>query len=209
LDRNQGRLTRESTDDPDRLHDWSLSGRSEKTQSTFHVGTSDYAFTITSTVDALGRPQERIYPDGDRLQFTHAGGTNTQVSLLRSGASLATTLFSGIQAHPSGGLERITHAGPGIPVVRTYPDEKAQRLGSIAVGSGANVLQDLGFEYDRAGNLLAIATSGGTASEQQFWYDGEHRLTKSVDWRSLAQGGYGTIECVLPASVHEVLTRAA
>jgi hypothetical protein len=53
-------------------------------------------------------------------------------------------------------------------------------------------LQNLEFLYDPAGNLLTTKSGGATEAEQEFWYDGVHRLIRSVDHR--ASVGYGTID---------------
>jgi hypothetical protein len=172
------------------------------TTSEFELGSQDRTYAITSTVDLLGRPVERIFPDGEAIAFEYTGATNTLVEKIPYQGT-AVPLFDTIRADPSGGLEKIRHAPPGITVTREYPREQAQRLGSIEAVKGpapTTTLLDLVFNYDRAGNLrciengLLFTSDGCTEPEQEFLYHGIHRLVEAVDHREASEHGYGALE---------------
>jgi RHS repeat-associated protein len=181
---NLGRLTSERTDSLERRHDTSRGGRRQLSTSVFTIDGHAYAFPIASEVDALGRPSERAFPDGERLRFRYSGGSNGSVELLRHGGALAEDLLRAIRTHPSGAIESFTHARPGITVTRSFELAQAQRLGSIRTQAQAGSETQL-LERDRAGNLIAIY-SGAPAIEQVFWYDGMNRLVRSLDAREPA-----------------------
>jgi RHS repeat-associated protein len=52
----------------------------------------------------------------------------------------------------------------------------------VDVGASGSI-QKLAFEYDPAGNLLRTRSGSPLTIEQEFWYDGNHRLSKSTDSR--------------------------
>ena len=140
-------------------------------------------YTISRGYDLLGRLLSLTYPDGAIAQYAYnaQGGIN-RIDLQRSTGTQA--IVSNIDYNAAG---QITSLGYGNGVTTAYAyDPQTLRLNSLASRTATSSLQDLGYSFDRVGNVKAIIDRLNTASSQTFQYDGLNRLTQ-------ASGLYGPV----------------
>jgi RHS repeat-associated protein len=138
---------------------------------------------MSYTYDAAGRVSSIMYPSGAIVAYTRdAMGRITSIATTPKGASNATTIASKVSYEPFGPAAALTY-GNGIAETRTF--DLDYRMTAIA-GSGGTSVQNLGYGYDAANNVLSITDHITSGNSQAFQYDELNRLTG-------AQGGYGTL----------------
>lgn len=144
-----------------------------KDESTTIDGT---VYTTTTSYNYCGNP----------IEITHPNGTKTRYLYDSVGA------VNGIQRkETTGGYQNIvsnvdyTEFGKPVSVsfangvVTTYTYGDLQRLSDIDTVKDANVIQDLHYDYDPVGNIIAITDASGTATTKtaMYTYDSLDRLT--------------------------------
>ncbi len=147
-------------------------------------------FTTSAQYDALGRVTLATLPDGTRVQpsYSEAGLLETLQAKLGT-ATTATTFVSGLDHDARGRRLRVNY-GNGVVTDHSY-DPQSLRLRAIrTIGpGGSGPIQDLGYTYDSAGNVVevvdgaqptqffagAVATPGA-----RYAYDPVYRLVSAT-----------------------------
>ena len=152
-------------------------------------------FTTVSAYDALNRATSIKTPHNASIPASEILPAYNEASLLESvnvklrGSSTATNFVQNIDYDAKGQRERIQY-GNGSTTGYTY-DENTFRLKRLLTtrNNGADVLQDLNYTYDAAGNVTQIDDSaqqtiffnGSVVSpSQKFEYDALYRLVKAT-----------------------------
>jgi RHS repeat-associated protein len=156
--------------------------------------TSSYTYTPTgqikdesTTIDAVVYTTTTSYNYcGSPIEIVHPNGTKTRYLFDTTGA------VNGIQRkETTGGYQNIVsvvdYTEFGKPetvsfangVVTTYTYADMQRLADIDTVKDVNVIQDLHYDYDPVGNIIAITDASGTATTKtaMYTYDSLDRLT--------------------------------
>jgi len=146
------------------------------------------SYTTTSEFDALNRATRVVHPDASdvRPAFNRAGLLETLQVYVR-GASSATTFVSGVAYDVHGRRTSITY-GNNITTSYSY-DSLTFRLSRLrSARSNGDVLQDVYYHYDAAGNLTELIDesdqtqffNGSVVSNNaRYWYDAIGRLVKA------------------------------
>ena len=140
-------------------------------------------YTFTRIYDPQGRVTSLEYPDGDilNLTFNTAGDAET-MTLVRPDQTTA-PIISNVDYNASAQITKIIY-GNGVVSDYTY-NPQTLRLEHLLTKNQAQVtLQDFGYQFDNAGNVLSITDAINT-NTQSFQYDDLDRLTQ-------ATGSYGT-----------------
>ena len=152
-------------------------------------------FTTVTAYDALNRatsirtPHNASVPASEILPAYNEASLLESVNVKLRGAATATNFVNNIDYDAKGQRERIRY-GNGSTTGYTY-DEKTFRLKRLLTtrNSGADVLQDLNYTYDAAGNVAQIDDdaqqtiffNGSVVSpSQKFEYDALYRLVKAT-----------------------------
>ena len=152
-------------------------------------------FTTVTAYDALNRATSIRTPHNADIPASEILPAYNEASLLESvnvklrGAATATNFVSDIDYDAKGQRERIQY-GNGSTTGYTY-DEKTFRLKRLLTtrNNGADILQDLNYTYDAAGNITQIDDAaqqtmffnGSVVSpSQKFEYDVLYRLIKAT-----------------------------
>ncbi len=152
-------------------------------------------FTTTTAYDALNRatsirtPHNVDIPTSEILPGYNEANLLERVDVKLRGATTATNFVQNIDYDAKGQRERIQY-GNGSTTGYTY-DDKTFRLKRLLTtrNNGADVLQDLNYTYDAAGNVAQIDDSaqqtiffnGSVVSpSQKFEYDALYRLVKAT-----------------------------
>lgn len=144
--------------------------------------TSDQAYTIERTFNALNQLKTLKYPDNTTLTYTYDSKTGQIIGI----SSGATQYINSVRYSQTGQIESITY---GNGDVRTYTyNPQTLRLEHLVSNNSANQrLQDLTYSFDNVGNITQITDAVHT-NTQSFTYDSLNRLIH-------AQGAsYGTID---------------
>ena len=113
-------------------------------------------FTTATAYDALDRPVLTTAPDGSRVRPGYdESGLLTRVDVALTGTGDWQPYVTGITYSAKGQRERISY-GNGAVTDHDY-DPLTQRLRSLRTVRGTDVLQDLAYTYDAAGNITRIA----------------------------------------------------
>jgi RHS repeat-associated protein len=156
------------------------------------------AFATESAYDALDRPTLTTAPDGSRVRPTYdeAGVLSSVDVTLGSGPDDWQPYVSGISYTAKGQRESISY-GNGAVTEYGY-DPFTQRLRSLRTVRTGEVLQDLAYAYDPAGNIVRIADA---AQQRVFFrnalvepsadyrYDATYRLVEATGREHLGQLG--------------------
>jgi RHS repeat-associated protein len=140
----------------------------------------DYPFT--SRYDAMDRPFETVFPDGDRLSYQY-----NERGLL----SAVPGVVNSIVYNAAGQRTNVTFANGVITSFNYDPRQRLRRL--LTTSPSAEVLQDLIYDLDGANNMLAmhdgraLSLSDPRNQTQDFVLDDLYRLTRATGT------GYGTI----------------
>lgn len=113
------------------------------------------SFILSTEYDALNRPTGMTKPDGSRIIPSYDdGGQLYAMDCEVRGATPATSFVSQIAYNERGQRKYITY-GNGAHTTYHY-DEKTFRLTRLLTtrNSGADILQDLNYVYDPAGNIV-------------------------------------------------------
>ncbi|CCE06201.1 exported hypothetical protein [Bradyrhizobium sp. STM 3843] len=131
------------------------------------------SYTMGATYDANGRLTKVSYPSG----FTARYGYNSLgfANQLQDDAT-AQSYWTANAMDAEGHITQQT-AGNGLVTIRGF-DPLTGRLTSVATGVN-NAVQNLGFGYDRLGNLTSRSDANTSVSES-FVYDPLSRLTSST-----------------------------
>ena len=152
-------------------------------------------FTTATDYDALNRATSIRTPHNAGIPASEILPAYNEASLLESvnvklrGAATATNFVQNIDYDAKGQRERIQY-GNGSTTGYTY-DEKTFRLKRLLTtrNNGADILQDLNYTYDAAGNIAQIDDAaqqtiffnGSVVSpSQKFEYDALYRLVKAT-----------------------------
>lgn len=152
-------------------------------------------FTTTTAYDALNRaisiktPHNVDIPASEILPGYNEASLLEKVDVKLRGAATATNFVQNIDYDAKGQRERIQY-GNGSTTGYTY-DDKTFRLKRLLTtrNNGADVLQDLNYTYDAAGNVTQIDDNaqqtiffnGSVVSpSQKFEYDALYRLVKAT-----------------------------
>ena len=152
-------------------------------------------FTTVTAYDALNRATSIRTPHNAGVPASEILPAYNEASLLESvnvklrGAATATNFVQNIDYDAKGQRERIQY-GNGSTTGYTY-DEKTFRLKRLLTtrNNGADILQDLNYTYDAAGNVAQIDDdaqqtiffNGSVVSpSQKFEYDALYRLIKAT-----------------------------
>ena len=152
-------------------------------------------FTTVTAYDALNRatsirtPHNASVPASEILPAYNEASLLESVNVKLRGAATATNFVQNIDYDAKGQRERIQY-GNGSTTGYTY-DEKTFRLKRLLTtrNNGADILQDLNYTYDAAGNVAQIDDdaqqtiffNGSVVSpSQKFEYDALYRLIKAT-----------------------------
>lgn len=155
------------------------------------TNTAQYTFVTRYTHDTWGRLLEMIFPDGEAVAYGYdTGGLPRTVTGRKAvpNQGTVTTEYVKRLEHDAFGNRRFLSYGNGVTTETTYhPD--TLRLSDRLVKRDANVLMDLHYTYDPAGNVLTRRDSrpiapngqpGGGPSDQTFVYDDLDRLVSAT-----------------------------
>jgi RHS repeat-associated protein len=134
--------------------------------------------------DANGNRTSVTYPSGNRVDYSFDfAGRPVSASLVRAGVT--SPIVTAEQHLPFGPATLGTY-GNGLQRTNTY-DSRYRMLTNKLAGGGAT-LADHRYQYDAAGNVLAIADALNPDYDRGFGYDDLNRLTSSTTglalWRS-------------------------
>ena len=129
------------------------------------IGSNTY---ITQTsYDILGRITSITYPDGEIVNYTY----DTNSGLLESVSSYITDITYNAQG-------QILTIQYGNSTQTDYTYGQDQRLQRILTQNQAGDLQDLNYNFDKAGNLYSL-TDNLRSNIRSYYYDDLNRLTRA------------------------------
>ena len=112
-------------------------------------------FTSRTSYDALNRPVTLTMPDGSLVRYTYSEANLLErVALNLRGDADTTVLVDNIDYDAKGQRESIEY-GNGVRTTYRY-DPLVFRLVSLETRRGDEMLQDLSYAYDPAGNITGI-----------------------------------------------------
>ncbi|MGB3465531.1 MAG: toxin TcdB middle/C-terminal domain-containing protein, partial [Cyclobacteriaceae bacterium] len=139
--------------------------------------------------DALNRPVEVTQPDSSTIKPQYdIGGALTGITTGLAGESTDRTIVTDIDYNALGQRKKIIY-GNGSQTTYTY-DKRTFRLTRLLTtkNTGADILQDLNYQYDAVGNIVSmqdVAQAAIFSNNQQidpegkYVYDALYRLIKS------------------------------
>ncbi|MFJ7494289.1 RHS repeat domain-containing protein [Streptomyces sp. NPDC097727] len=133
--------------------------------------------------DAFNRVLAMTYPDGETLTYDYdSGGQVKRATGTKNGTDY--TYVDRID-YDKFGQKVLQQAGNGVRTTYTY-DAEDRRLATLkSQPSGGAVFQDLGYTYDKTGNIASLANNApqggdiGGPSTQTYGYDDLYRLTSA------------------------------
>ncbi|MFJ6352732.1 SpvB/TcaC N-terminal domain-containing protein [Streptomyces sp. NPDC092046] len=133
--------------------------------------------------DAFNRVLAMTYPDGETLTYDYdSGGQVTRATGTKNGATY--TYVARID-YDKFGQKVLQQAGNSVRTTYTY-DAEDRRLATLkSAPSGGTAFQDLGYTYDKTGNVASLANNVpqggdiGGPSTQTYGYDDLYRLTSA------------------------------
>ncbi|MCL2722372.1 MAG: hypothetical protein FWD47_13665, partial [Treponema sp.] len=130
------------------------------------------------TSDYLGRMQEIIYPDGERLRYEYNyGGQIVKVTGVRQNTTFNYVNNIGYDEYS----QRVyIEYGSGVKSYYSY-DEHRRWLSTVRTENQNRLAyQNLSYEFDMAGNVLSYTnTSDGHTTTQTYSYDGLYQLIQA------------------------------
>ena len=143
------------------------------------------SYDCTYEYDLAGEVIAIVYPSGRRVTFERdAAARITAVKTIDPATGTETTIAGGITYLPFGPVSGLA-MGDGNALSLTY--DLAYRALTLRRSGLTGSLMDLSFDYDAAGDILAMNDNVRPDRSQSFAYDPVSRLTQAV-------GGYGTID---------------
>ena len=144
-----------------------------KDESTTIDGT---VYTTTTSYNYCGSPIEITHPNGTKTRYLYdsVGAVNGIQRKETTGGYQ--NIVSVVDYTEFGKPETVSFAN-GVVTTYTYGD--MQRLADIDTVKDANVIQNLHYDYDPVGNIIAITDASGTATTKtaMYTYDSLDRLT--------------------------------
>jgi RHS repeat-associated protein len=148
------------------------------------IGTSQ--MNTVYTYDAASRIASITYPSTSLVSYTRdIMGRITAVSAKKPGATSRATMASGIAYEPFGPATGFKF-GNGVKDTRAY--DLDYRMTSLK-DSGTAAVQNIGYAYDSANNVLNIKDKVNAADTQTLEYDPLNRLLQATS----GAGGYGKL----------------
>ncbi|MCA9549799.1 MAG: RHS repeat-associated core domain-containing protein, partial [Myxococcales bacterium] len=145
-------------------------------------------FRQAGRFDALGRPATVTTPDDSVTRYGYnAAGLLDAVDIDLRGAGAWTPFVADIDYDAQGRRARIVH-GNGVETSYTYDTESRRLTRLRSRRGGGAVLQDLGYRYDAAGNIVALSDgaqqntyfdNAAVRPDRRFEYDARHRLVRA------------------------------
>jgi RHS repeat-associated protein len=148
---------------------------------------SNGAFPFIYGYDLLGRRTLTVLPNTIGIVHHYNGSVLEKIEERiwrnRRKPPINLTVADNVQLHASGAIAQIDY--PLVSGRSTYTyDSATHRLDTAQGNFDGDTVQDLDFDYDRAGNLTDVYTLGTvTEFDQSFTYDGLHRL-----WTATSSG---------------------
>ena len=131
---------------------------------------------------------------GDQIELmtTQSAAASRTVTYTYTGPQLqkvqeGTTTYAHYSGFNALGQPSTLTLGNGVTTTYTY-DAQNYRLKTLKTVQGSTVLQDLGYTFDKGGNMTKL--TDGQHGTQTFSYDALDRLTEATNG---ATGGYGTL----------------
>ncbi|WP_224282162.1 SpvB/TcaC N-terminal domain-containing protein [Streptomyces sp. LS1784] len=147
------------------------------------VSGSPRTYTTAWRYDTFNRVLQLTYPDGEVLTYDYdSGGQVTRATGVKNG-----TDYTYLQRmdFDKFGQKTLQETGNGVRTSYTY-DAEDRRLAALKSDAPTgSTFQDLGYTYDKAGNITALANSAprnaviGGPSSQTYGYDDLNRLTSA------------------------------
>jgi RHS repeat-associated protein len=143
-----------------------------------------HTFTTRREYDTWGRELQMTYPDGEVLTTGYDSGGLART--LRGTKNGTTNTYVKRAEYDRFGHQRFTEYGNGVTTLTSYDDE-TQWFADQLVKQGSQVISDLHYQYDAAGNVLQRndtrpvppSSQLGGPSSQTFTYDDLNRLTSA------------------------------
>ncbi|MDX2564918.1 SpvB/TcaC N-terminal domain-containing protein [Streptomyces sp. TX20-6-3] len=140
-------------------------------------------YTTAWRYDAYNRVLQMTYPDGEVLTYDYdSGGQVGRATGSKNGTGY--TYLDRVD-YDKFGQKILQQTGNGVRTTYTY-DAEDRRLGALAsVAPGGTAFQNLGYAYDRIGNITSLANDApqggdiGGPSSQTYGYDDQYRLTSA------------------------------
>ncbi len=150
-------------------------------KSTWIRETNGVRFSFQAQYDAQSRLQELTYPDGERvIRYYADSGYLRQVRILGPNQAFGVPVvtYKGPEQGINNQLQRVT--GNTVTSTITYDPKtlKPTRLETV-LSDNTTKVQDLGYVYNKVGNITAIVDHQGGAKSQSFTYDSLHRLSSA------------------------------
>ena len=175
----KGRLTR--VVHPDGAESYNYDARGRQTSITQTIG--GHSRTQNMTYDSMDRVLTTTYPDGEVVQsvYNQSGNLNNLSGNM--------TYVNGIDYTPYGKISKIQY-GNGVQMVYNYYDQAGEydnsagtyhsyRLKQIQVSKAGGDIFNLGYEYDRAGNVKVKRDLNQSNFTEEYSYDDLNRLIGS------------------------------
>ena len=161
---------------------YSYNHRGQVMSKVYQVGERRYK--TTNQYDAVGRLASSQYPSGRTVSFDHKGGDILAMTTQAFGEKDSQTVVSDLDYSGITGFNSFKY-GNGLTLDKTRDGDA--RLISQTIHNAANdAIYAHSYQYDRAGNILAIDDGITGTGNEQFTYDVLHRLTT-------ASGIYGQV----------------
>ncbi|MFF1506501.1 SpvB/TcaC N-terminal domain-containing protein [Streptomyces sp. NPDC058326] len=140
-------------------------------------------YTTAWRYDSFNRVLQLTYPDGEVLTYAYdSGGQVTRATGAKGGTDY--TYLERLD-YDKFGQKALQETGNGVRTTYTY-DAEDRRLATLkSAAPTASTFQDVGYTYDAAGNVTALANSAprnaeiGGPSSQTYGYDDLNRLTSA------------------------------
>ncbi|MFB7125421.1 SpvB/TcaC N-terminal domain-containing protein [Kitasatospora sp. NPDC056273] len=126
--------------------------------------------TSATAYDALNRPVLQTLPDGTRVAPRYGeGGLLAAVDAFPGTATAVTPIVTDVE-HDAHRRRRLIGYADGIVTTYTYDPISSNLTGlrTLTGGGSPTALQDLGYTYDAAGNLVEVTD----AAQQTVFFDG-------------------------------------
>ena len=128
------------------------------------------SYSTGTAYDSMDRPTEITYPDNDSVNYTYVAGALDHVE----GGGTVYATFSGFTSLGQPGS--VTYdPSSGVSTAYTYWS-LSRRLKTMETTSPTGQLQDLQYDYDKAGNITWIHDGSACYRSQYMEYDGLNRL---------------------------------
>lgn len=137
------------------------------------------AYVTQTAYDDLGRETLVTYPNGKAVQNIYDGGFLVSARDAQTGTAYATLAYD---SNAVGKVKSVTY-GNGAVSAYAYKPNTFDLLNLKSVTSSGQLLQNMTYAYDNAGNIKSIA-DGRTNTVQTFQYDDLDRLQQAL-------GSYG------------------